>query len=454
MKTITKKFVDLVKMGSEQFAARVLQKCEPLYVVGKEYPETKAVDRALNGLGMEPYPAQRFGLYAFARLWERVRVMVACYRQGCGKTFTGGAMANIALHLEKDRPQRVLVTMPPTLVSTWERELKRLYGNTVDIINANGPNALTLLKRAWLRRGQAPMKHEFWLIGFNRAKTSFKWEPKYTVKRKYYRTTPGGINHDLLEMCSDCGSSLDPENVNLFSRSFCPNCGSPLWGPEGIDGGGYLEHLVRTASLGGDWTDPTRLNNILGTQASQFRKKLTRRFAPVLYIKKHLKGYFDLLIADEVHKMKGAATIQGALLGQLASVCRKSLLLTGTISGGKASEIFHLIFRALALNMTKEEREELLPFGHGDVMQFVREYGTLEEFFVCKDEDKLTGRASKDDTHVKEKPGISPLALLRFFLGCTVFMSIEDIADALPGYDEQIEVYPLPLDLADRKSVV
>ncbi len=69
MKTITKKFVDLVKMGSEQFAARVLQKCEPLYVVGKEYPETKAVDRALNGLGMDPYTLTVWTL-RLARLWE------------------------------------------------------------------------------------------------------------------------------------------------------------------------------------------------------------------------------------------------------------------------------------------------------------------------------------------------------------------------------------------------
>lgn len=36
-----------------------------------------------------------------------------------------------------------------------------------------------------------------------------------------------------------------------------------------------------------------------------------RKYSPAEYIKKYLKGYFDVFIADEVHKSKGGATAQG-----------------------------------------------------------------------------------------------------------------------------------------------
>lgn len=186
----------------------------------------------------------------------------------------------------------------------------------------------------------------------------------------------------------------------------CPKCGNPLWGPDGS----------RSA------------------------------FAPALFIKNKLPKFFDLLVADEVHKLKGGNTIQGAILGQLASSVRYTLNLTGTLSGGKASDIFYVIMRTVALNLSKEQRAKLLPDFHS-VMDFVKSFGTLEEVYKHTEEDKATGRSSKESVSLKEKPGISPEALKGLFVWNTVFLRISDIADELPPYDEILEFCDLPSDL-------
>ncbi len=63
------------------------------------------------------------------------------------------------------------------------------------------------------------------------------------------------------------------------------------------------------------------------------------------YVKHHMKGFFDLLIGDERHEFKGRGSAQGIAAGVLAEACGKSLSLTGTLLGGYASTIFHLLYR-------------------------------------------------------------------------------------------------------------
>ena len=58
-----------------------------------------------------------------------------------------------------------------------------------------------------------------------------------------------------------------------------------------------------------------------------------------------MKGFFDLLVGDEVHEYKGRGSAQGIAAGVLADACGKSLTLTGTLTGGYSSTLFHLLYR-------------------------------------------------------------------------------------------------------------
>ena len=146
-----------------------------------------------------------------------------------------------------------------------------------------------------------------------------------------------------------------------------------------------------------------------------------------------MKGFFDLLIGDEVHEFKGRGSAQGIAAGILADACGKSLSLTGTLLGGYSSTIFHLLYR-----FSPEIRTE---FGRSDEHRWIQRYG-FEEVTVGKPDDDAVedGRNSKRRKFrkvVRERPGLVPSALFHI-IGNTVFLRLSDVASGLPDYDEQI----------------
>ena len=148
-----------------------------------------------------------------------------------------------------------------------------------------------------------------------------------------------------------------------------------------------------------------------------------------------MKGFFDLLVTDEVHEYKGRGSAQGIAAGILADVCRKSLSLSGTLMGGYSSTLFHLLYR-----FSPEIRTE---FGRSDEHRWIERYG-FEEVTVGKpDDDALEdGRNSRRRSYrkvVRERPGLVPSALFHI-IGNTVFLRLSDVASGLPDYDEQILV--------------
>ncbi len=146
-----------------------------------------------------------------------------------------------------------------------------------------------------------------------------------------------------------------------------------------------------------------------------------------------MKGFFDLLLADEVHEYKGRGSAQGIAAGVLAEACGRSLSLSGTLMGGYASTLFHLLYR-----FSPEIRTE---FGRSDEGRWIKRYG-FEEVTVGKpDDDALEdGRNSRRRSYRKvtrERPGLVPSALFHIIAN-TVFLRLSDVASGLPEYEEQV----------------
>lgn len=402
-----KSLKDFVLGAADQLERKVIDMLAPLYEPGEKSSFTDIIRDLCTGHGKTPFSAQMDSICAALKGFRSgLRCVSLVAEMGCGKTLLG-CFISYALSVILKRPTRTLVLCPPTLLSTWRKELKAIFGNKVRIVSANGQEAIYLLTKARAER-TSPDKPEFWIMGFNRAKIGSTWEHAGIFEAKH--TIEDGKEEDgntrykrmTRSFCSKCCSRIDWDAFRHNKRNFC-KCGNALWGPDGR----------------------------------------RRMYPPVLYIKKYLKNYFDILIADEMHKLKGGDTIQGAMFGQLASSCRYTLPLTGTLSGGKASEIFYLIQRALALNFSKEIRKKILP-GFNEKQDFIGQFGCLEEVYTHKPGDHLTGRASSDTEKVVEKPGISPMILKQFFLASTVFLRISDIADQMPAYDEVLEFCDMP----------
>jgi hypothetical protein len=205
-----------------------------------------------------------------------------------------------------------------------------------------------------------------------------------------------------------------------------------------------------------------KLSEILGRQngdeAAKSRRELysalwqadgkkIRRFAPVDFIGRYMPDFFDYAIADEVHELKGD-TAQGNALGTLAGCAQHTVILTGTLLGGYADEVFNILFRMHPARMVQEGFE----YGEAGVRAFTETYGLLEKITVIEPADNACSEA-RVTKRVRRRPGASPLLFGRFLMSLGAFISLEDISEALPPYREEvvsIEMDP-PLKEAYKK---
>ena len=146
-----------------------------------------------------------------------------------------------------------------------------------------------------------------------------------------------------------------------------------------------------------------------------------------------MKGFFDLLVGDEVHEYKGRGSAQGIAAGVLADACGKSLSLSGTLMGGYSSTLFHLLYR-----FSPEIRTD---FERSDEHRCIQRCGFEEHSIGKPDDDAVEdGRNSRRRKYrkvVRERPGLVPSALFHI-IGNTVFLRLADVASGLPPYDEQV----------------
>lgn len=183
-------------------------------------------------------------------------------------------------------------------------------------------------------------------------------------------------------------------------------------------------------------------------QAARLERGLSNRefgfgqggYQPTEFVKRYLPdGFFDLLIVDEGHEYKADGSAQGQAMGVLAAKCRKAVLLTGTLMGGYADDLFFLLWRVLGRRMREDgfaanARGSLAPAA----LAFMREHGVLKDVFKETDEGShRTAKGRKVTVHTKKGPGFGPKGIARYVLPYTVFLKLRDIGgNILPPYDE------------------
>ncbi|MGB0121848.1 MAG: hypothetical protein WBP63_00335, partial [Silvibacterium sp.] len=78
---------------------------------------------------------------------------------------------------------------------------------------------------------------------------------------------------------------------------------------------------------------------------------------------------------------------------------------------------------------------------------FQATYGVLESIEKIPDVDNACSRAAKSTVRVARKPGASPLLFGKFLINSTAFVTLEDIADYLPPYEETVHEVALGTEL-------
>ncbi len=384
---------DFIDTFKDAIAQRVVESYPPLYrpprqVRGRLSENGGTLPRLLR----KPLGAQADAIRGAALSLKAHRGTTVVGEMGTGKTFVGAAAAYMAGF------KRILVICPPHLVPKWKREVEM----TVPGARAAIVESITDLERLRFSIGTGPL---FAVMSREKAKLSYRWKAAViqrwaTSKGRLIRVEETGEPFRV-PCCPVCtAQAVDKDGVPLTDRVLnrkkhvCAGCGSPLW------------------------------------QADNSGPK---RYPLSDYVKHHMRGFFDLLVGDEVHEFKSRGSAQGIAAGVLADACGKSLSLTGTLLGGYASTIFHLLYR-----FSPEIRTE---FGRSDEHRWIKRYG-FEEHTIGKPDDESTedgrySRRRKFRKTVRERPGLVPSALFHI-ISNTVFLRLSDVASGLPDYEEQV----------------
>jgi hypothetical protein len=455
----------------------------------------------LDRLLRDPFPEQRAVIQAAARhLVEAGNPSVTVNGEmGTGKTLIGIATAWLLHHAGFPR---ALIVCPPHLVYKWRREIKMTVPEARVWI-LNGPDTLKKLLQLRMVTGK-PSVPEFFVMGRVRMRMGFNWSPVFTTRKVY-----SGAEDQLateVAACSDCFTPITVPDTDGVDRALspaearlkldnrqmrCAACGGALWSlvrpgaaPKsrrdilhdaitqiptiGVKTAGKLLDTFGEDMLGGMLEDNVfEFINLMDEKGELFftdrqARRMERAMAhmefsfgqggyqPTEFIKRYLpSGFFGLLIGDEGHEFKNDGSAQGQAFGVLASQCRKALLLTGTLMGGYADDLFFLLFRLNPRAMIEDgfgyQRGSLGPASWA----FMRAHGVVKDIYkqssAPAEERAHRTAKGRNVTHREAKaPGFGPVGVMRYVLPMTAFLKLKDIGgNVLPPYREYYTGVPM-----------
>lgn len=493
----TMALTDFIEAFGEGLLSQVRSQNPPVYdpPLDEATAIWKSRQDVLDGLKRRPFKAQADAVHAVVKLLVDARQPAAVINaeMGTGKTMMAISAAAV---MQRTHP-RTLVISPPHLVYKWRREILDTVPDA-KVWVLNGPDTLRklLLLRQTLRlRSHRP---EFFVLGRVRMRMGFHWKPAFVTRGER-------VDGQTWEVaaCPDCLrpiTRMDEEGhampipaeraaaVLSDKRLKCECCGSPLWTL--VRAGRPIEStydLVLAAlrqmptigektarrllsTFGEDMLAGMLEDNLYefvnlmdengdlvfsDRQAARMERALASfefsvgegGYQPTEFIKRYLpRNYFGLLVVDEGHEYKNEGSAQGQAMGVLASQCQKTLLLTGTLMGGYADDLFHLLWR---LNPASMIEDGFRPGRNGSMgmatMSFMREHGVLKDIYKeSSGPSHRTARGRQMTVRTSKAPGFGPVGIMRYVLPMTVFLKLREIGQkVLPPYEEQFVEVPM-----------
>lgn len=423
---------DYLRKFSGELEQRVMETFIPIHEFSDPLPPE------LSRLRRRPLPAQAITIAGIAKGWNEMTSIKLVGECGTGKTFV--SMSSCFVHARGKRHTTV-VYAPPHILSKWCKEtlltipnartfIVHDFRNGGDKSRPHGIQEVALVngkirRRGWHgslsdlramgRNGWAKLcpQPAYFIVGRETGKLSYYW------KHAYVKPTRGKY-------------MLTPVN---------PDTGTPVYNDDGgrllapdFDNKKIFETVKRSA--GG--------NTLYSPLWSADRSRIVR-CAPLDFIGRYMKNWFDYAIADEVHELAGD-TAQGNGLAVLQRAAKRIIALSGTMSSGYADSMFQPVAR---LDAPKLVRDGFTIDAEGK-KAFQATFGVIEEIKKYQDSDNKCSDAAKPSIRIKRKPGTSPLLFGKYMLSDTAFLYLEDISDALPDYTESV----IPVEMGEQLASV
>ena len=479
------------------------------------YDEVPNSQRALimNNMPRRPFDAQQRVVQAVTRLLvdEGEKAAIINAEMGTGKTMMSIAASEVMFY---EGYQRIIVLSPPHLVYKWRREILESVNNA-KVWVLNGPD--TLAKLLKLRESYGLQEHngpEYFVLGRVRMRLGFNWKTVLEKRKMHVRKRVNDVDEGSQSFvltteyaaCTHCGVIQRDEEGNAIQylaftrekRCDCQSCDSPLWSLHRpsqkiksrkdlvveamcqIPTIGEKTANTLVQNFGSDMMEQMLADNVYDfinlmdengdlifndRRANRMERSMANLefgfgqggYQPTEFIKRYLPNqYFDLLIVDEGHEYKNQ-TAQGEAMGVLSNKCNKVLMLTGTLMGGYASDLFFLLWRILGKKMREDgyHYNERGSLGSAS-MSFMRDHGVLKDVYKeSESSSHRTARGKKMTVRTSKAPGFGPKGIARYVLPYTVFLKLKDIGEGvLPDYREELIQVPMTDDqLADYQAL-
>ncbi|MDQ0271239.1 DEAD/DEAH box helicase [Cytobacillus purgationiresistens] len=382
--------------------------------------------------------------------------------------------------LKGNKGYHVCLMCPPSLTKKWPEEIKSLIPNA-NVIVIKESAALIRYHAEWMRSGRTkPTVPTFFIISFTTMRNDARIVP--AVTHTYKGTAQQGLSEDQDIYkngfyCPSCGHAhqtiekkmlvLDEDgnevqkkishNMTAFefgdtrriansskaANAFCSECDESLWTRKvptrfkSIKEWFAYENKLLYAIKKND----LKLYEHVKSKQPNFVKSvgMPKRIATIEYIRRKMKNFFDISIIDEIHELRGGMTAQGHALGSLVAASKKVIGGTGTLFGGRALDIYYLLWRCFSQDMIAAG------FSFEDSNRFNEEFGNIEETTYqkksgAKEYSNTNSRGGDCRTTRKILPGISPFIYGKFLIQNTVNIRLMD-------------VWPDPVELVDTPTI-
>ncbi len=450
----------------ELLGERASKALAPLHVPGRD-PDVPGVDAVNDHVKLARrsvlFGAQRDVLSGTVKSLRRQKSIFLACECGTGKSLLGSAAAQVARFVKEGsgtRPYRGMIMCPDHLIKKWLREVE---------LTCPGAKARSFTDwrevLAACESQSRPPGPEWWVIGRDQSKGDPAWETRVVRKRilvgeKSDRAPLRKKGVTLLELatevaaCPKCGTVVTDKDDNpvaykavLASKKKLKckgtvstyrtegddciedlaNCKEPLW--TFIASKTKTERADRKAKRSGQG---------LETGTAPYRWPAYRS------VKGRMNRKLDYLILDEVHELKAEDTGQANAAGAFISRARKVIALTGTLIGGYADHLFPLLMRLAPQSLVAAG------FAWDDFAAFNARYGRIETVIHTRSEKPEEGTSN---SHTKggsgnritkhRRPGVMPQLYGDHLIGKCCFLSLDQVAEGLPGLTETI----IPVDM-------
>jgi hypothetical protein len=268
-----------------------------------------------------------------------------------GECGTGKTLMSIAIaHAHAGgKPYSAIAMCPPHLVLKWAREVlitipfARAFV-LYDLRNGGDPSKPHGIVEVRMRNGHAVAQG---------LKTTLS-EMRRMGRKGWRRICPGPAYFIVSKETGKLGyfwKHAYVEGIPGSKRAGVtnPDTGAPIPGPDG----GYRSRVdFADVKLSERVTRPRHGTEVHSALWEADHDKI-QRMAPLDYVGRYMKRFFDYSIADELHQLAND-TAQGNNLDVLRRCAHKLIGATGTMMGGYADDLFHILFRMEPRKMVEE----------------------------------------------------------------------------------------------------